>query len=85
MEGKTGAEELIAKVIRDDSLLNSLATTGLPYRFACYNQVEGLAVSLRLMSKLPFGKKLVRLVAGLTASSTSTWSADFSGDYRHGN
>ena len=85
MDGQTGDEELIAKVIRDDALLNSLATTRLPYRFACYDWVTGLAVSLRPLSKLPSGKQLVRLVAGLTASSTSTWSADFSGDSCHGN
>jgi hypothetical protein len=85
MDGKTGAEELIAKVIRDDSLLNSLATPRLRYRFSCYDRVEGLAVSLRLVSKLPSGKQLVRLIAGLTVSSTSTWSADFARDSRHGN
>jgi hypothetical protein len=85
MDGKTGAEELIAKVIRDDSLLNSLATTRLPYRFSCSDRVEGLAVWLRIVSKLPSGKQMVRLVTGLTAASTDTWSADFSGDSRHGN
>ena len=84
MDSKTGAEKLIAKVIRDDSLLTSLATPRLRYRFSCYDRVEGLAVSLRLVSKLPSGMQLARLVAGLTASSTSTWSADFSGDYCHG-
>ena len=85
MDSKTGAEKLIAKVIRDDSLLHSLATPRLRYRFSCYDRVEGLAVSLRLVSKLLSGKQLVRLIAGLTVCSTSTWSADFSGDSRHGN
>jgi hypothetical protein len=85
VDGKVGAEELIAKVIRDDSRLNALATPRLPYRIACYDQVEGVAVSLRLVSKLLSGKQMVRLVTGLTASSTSTWSADFSGDSCHGN
>lgn len=44
MDRKTGEEELIAKVIRDDSLLSYLATTRLPYRISCYDQDEDLAV-----------------------------------------
>jgi hypothetical protein len=52
VDGKNGAEELIAKVIRDDALLKWLATIRLPCRFTCYYQVEGLAVSLRLVPKL---------------------------------
>jgi hypothetical protein len=72
-------------MIRNASLLNSVATPRLPYWFSCYDQGEGLAVWLRLVSKLPSGKQKVRLVTGLTASSTSIWSADFSGDSCHGN
>jgi len=53
VDGKTGAEELIAKVIRDDALFEPRATTRLPGRLACCFRVEGLAVSPRLAPKLP--------------------------------
>lgn len=85
MDGQTGAEELITQEIRDDALLNSLTTTRLPCRFACYDRGTSLALSLRPVSKLPSGKQMVCLVTSLTASSASTWSADISGDSCHGN
>lgn len=60
--GKTGAEELIATVIRNDALLKWLATTRLSCRFTCCCQVEGLAVSLRLVPTLPSEKPLAHPV-----------------------
>jgi hypothetical protein len=48
-----GAGELMAKVSKDGALPKSMAATRLPCRFAGYNQVESLAMSLRFMHKLP--------------------------------
>jgi hypothetical protein len=47
-----GAGELIAKVSTDGALPKSMAATRLPCRFANYNQVESLAMSLRLRHEL---------------------------------
>lgn len=80
-----GAGELMAKVIRDIARPKSMAATRLPCRFAGYNQVESLAMSLRLMHRLTSQRQLARPVNDLTASSTRTWSADFSGGSYHGN